>query len=63
MTPNGALTTLYAFTGGNDGNLPYAGSLIANGNNFYGMTQLGGTNNFHCRPITTDAASFKCGFS
>lgn len=42
-TPGTALTTLYSFTGANDGGNPNALIQAANGN-FYGTTQNGGTN-------------------
>lgn len=45
MTPDGTLTMLYAFKNGTDGGVPYAGSLEASGDNFYGTTEFGGTNN------------------
>jgi len=44
ISTNGALTSLYSFTGGNDGYLPYAG-LVPDGHGyFYGTTFYGGTN-------------------
>ena len=42
---NGALTTLYSFTGGNGGANPSAGLVQGNDGNFYGTTSSGGTNN------------------
>jgi uncharacterized repeat protein (TIGR03803 family) len=38
MTPAGTVTTLYSFTGGNDGSTPYATLVQANDGNFYGTT-------------------------
>jgi uncharacterized repeat protein (TIGR03803 family) len=35
---NGTLTTLYSFTGGDDGSNPYAGLTLGNDGNFYGTT-------------------------
>jgi uncharacterized repeat protein (TIGR03803 family) len=40
---NGGLTTLYSFTGGNDGATPYAGLVQGSDGNFYGTTVSGGT--------------------
>ena len=42
MTPSGTLTTLYSFTGGNDGKWPVAGLVQASDGNFYGTTYDGG---------------------
>ncbi len=39
------LTTLYSFTGGNDGGGPHAALVQGNDGNFYGTTSGGGTNN------------------
>jgi uncharacterized repeat protein (TIGR03803 family) len=44
ISPNGALTTLYSFTGGSDGGLPEAGLVQGSDGNFYGTTEGGGTN-------------------
>ena len=41
----GTLTTLYSFTGGTDGGLPFAGLTEDKAGNFYGATNLGGINN------------------
>ncbi|MGO8700135.1 MAG: choice-of-anchor tandem repeat GloVer-containing protein [Limisphaerales bacterium] len=41
---NGAVNTLYTFTGGVDGAFPQAGLYLANDGNFYGTTIEGGTN-------------------
>ena len=45
ISANGALTSLYSFTGGNDGANPYAGLVQGSDGNFYGTTRGGGTNN------------------
>ena len=42
LTPAGALTTLYTFTGGNDGSQPYAGLIQGNDGSLYGETSAGG---------------------
>ena len=44
ISTNGALTTLYSFTGGNDGANPDAGLVQGSDGNFYGTTYGGGTN-------------------
>ena len=44
ISTNGALTTLYSFTGGNDGANPQAGLVQGSDGNFYGTTYGGGTN-------------------
>ena len=43
LAPDGTETVLYAFTGGNDGNYPYAGLVIDKKGNLYGTTVYGGT--------------------
>ena len=43
---NGALTSLYSFTGGNDGGNSVAGLLQGSDGNFYGTTLRGGTSGF-----------------
>jgi len=45
ITSTGALTSLYSFTGTNDGANPYAGLVQGSDGNFYGTTGSGGTNN------------------
>jgi uncharacterized repeat protein (TIGR03803 family) len=42
MTPGGALTTVYAFTGGNDGAFPNSTLVQGTDGNFYGTTEAGG---------------------
>jgi uncharacterized repeat protein (TIGR03803 family) len=46
ISTNGALTSLYSFTGGNDGGNPYAGLVQGSDGNFYGTTVGGGTNDY-----------------
>src|SRR5208282_988764 len=46
MTPSGTLTTLYTFTGGDDGAAPYGGLIPTLDGNFYGTTWTGGANQF-----------------
>jgi uncharacterized repeat protein (TIGR03803 family) len=46
LTTNGTLTTLYAFTGGNDGGNPLSPLTQANNGSFYGTTGIGGTNGY-----------------
>jgi uncharacterized repeat protein (TIGR03803 family) len=46
ISAGGVLTSLYSFTGGNDGGKPYGG-LVQGGNGFfYGTTLIGGTNRY-----------------
>jgi uncharacterized repeat protein (TIGR03803 family) len=46
ISANGALTTLYSFSGGYDGAAPcLAGLVQGSDGNFYGITRFGGTNN------------------
>jgi len=42
ITTNGAYTSLYSFTGGNDGSRPYAGLMQAADGSFYGTTSWSG---------------------
>jgi uncharacterized repeat protein (TIGR03803 family) len=44
ISTNGALTSLYSFTGGNDGATPEAGLVQGSDGSFYGTTEAGGTN-------------------
>jgi uncharacterized repeat protein (TIGR03803 family) len=44
ITPQGTLTTLWRFTGGNDGGEPTAGLVQGIDSNFYGTTSFYGTN-------------------
>ena len=59
VTPAGTLTTLYSFCGQScgDGSAPFAGLLLGKDGNFYGTTELGGTNNegtvFKITPLGT----------
>jgi uncharacterized repeat protein (TIGR03803 family) len=46
VTPGGALTSLYNFTGAADGGTPLAPVLQGNDGNFYGTTSTGGSNGF-----------------
>jgi uncharacterized repeat protein (TIGR03803 family) len=44
LTPSGALTTLYSFTGAGDGGSPGAALTLGKDGNFYGTTPEGGAN-------------------
>lgn len=46
LTPAGAETILYAFTGGSDGGTPAAGLIMDKKGNLYGTTVNGGTSNY-----------------
>ena len=46
MTPGGTLTTLYTFSGGNDGAIPIAGLAQAGNGSFYGVAYLGGADGY-----------------
>lgn len=45
MTPKGAETVIYTFTGGSDGSAPEAG-LAMNAGSLYGTTLNGGANGY-----------------
>ena len=47
ICPTGALTTLYSFTGGNDGANPQAELVQGRDGNFYGTTENGGATNYN----------------
>ena len=47
ISPNGALTTLHLFTGGNDGANPKAGLVQGSDGDFYGTTLSGGNTNLN----------------
>jgi len=42
----GTLSTLYSFTGGNDGEFPYGGLTLGSDGNFYGTTFAGGSDSY-----------------
>ena len=44
LAPGGTETVLHAFTGGNDGGIPFAGLIVDAAGNFYGTTYSGGAN-------------------
>jgi uncharacterized repeat protein (TIGR03803 family) len=44
ISTNGVITSLYSFTGGNDGSSPGAGLVQGSDGFFYGTTEYGGTN-------------------
>jgi uncharacterized repeat protein (TIGR03803 family) len=45
VSTNGDFTSLYSFTGGNDGGQPMSTMVYASDGNLYGTTRVGGTNN------------------
>ena len=44
ISASGLFTSLYSFSGGNDGGYPYAGLALGNDGNFYGTTSSYSTN-------------------
>ncbi len=46
LTPGGALTTLYSFTGAADGSAPLGALVVGSDGNLYGATELGGSEGF-----------------
>jgi uncharacterized repeat protein (TIGR03803 family) len=46
VTPAGALTTLYSFTGGDDGSGPLGGLVVGSDGNLYGTTENNGTGGY-----------------
>ncbi len=46
LSPDGACSALYSFTGGNDGGTPFGRLAWGNDGNLYGTTRSGGTSNF-----------------
>ncbi len=46
ITPSGSLTTLYSFTGGNDGQLPNGWLVQGTNGDFYGTAHSAGTNGY-----------------
>jgi uncharacterized repeat protein (TIGR03803 family) len=46
MSPTGAMTTFYSFTGGDDGSHPAAGLVEGSDGNYYGTTCYGGTDDY-----------------
>ena len=63
LTPAGALTTLYAFTGGADGGIPVPGLIQANDGNFYGITSQNGSGREGTIYQVTPAGGFKVLYS
>jgi uncharacterized repeat protein (TIGR03803 family) len=56
---NGSLTTIYPFSGGTDGNFPYAGLTLAGDGSFYATTYKGGANAYGAVfKITTNGILF-----
>jgi uncharacterized repeat protein (TIGR03803 family) len=58
MSPDGAVTVLYSFTGGEDGGNPVGNLVIDKEGNLYGTTVYGGVNGPGCWSIQT---SYGCG--
>lgn len=46
LAPDGTLTTIYRFQGGEDGGIPLGGLLLDDAGNLYGTTKMGGTGDF-----------------
>lgn len=46
LAPDGTLTTIYHFQGGEDGGIPLGGLLLDNAGNLYGTTKMGGAGDF-----------------
>jgi uncharacterized repeat protein (TIGR03803 family) len=46
LAPDGTMTTIHSFQGGDDGGLPQGGLLLDSDGNLYGTTKYGGTGNF-----------------
>ena len=61
MTPGGALTTLFSFSGGN-GSFPYGALMQANDGNLYGATMYGGAGDGTIYRITTNGDFTLLGF-
>lgn len=58
MTPAGAYTQLYSFSGGADGQYPFTSLTLGADGNFYGVTERGGANNFGVIFRITPAGNF-----
>jgi uncharacterized repeat protein (TIGR03803 family) len=56
ISTNGSLTSLYSFTGGDDGARP-EGLVQGNDGYFYGTTEAGGTTNYSAQPGTFGAGT------
>jgi uncharacterized repeat protein (TIGR03803 family) len=53
IDPSGNETVLHNFTGGTDGEYPYAGVVLGPGGNLFGATTLGGTGNCYLKGCGT----------
>jgi uncharacterized repeat protein (TIGR03803 family) len=58
VTPGGAVTTLYSFTGAADGSAPLGTLVVGSDGNLYGATELGGSDGFGTVYRITPAGSF-----